>query len=138
MNDCIFCKIAAQEIPSEKVYENERFFAFLDIKPINPGHTLVIPKNHSRNLLEADEATLHELMPFVAKLARAVKIASGADGINIGINTEPAAGQVVFHTHIHIIPRFSDDGYHMWGGRDYEGKGDAKEMARKIAEVIEK
>jgi len=87
-------------------------------------------------MLETDEATLRELMPLVAKLARAVMTVVGANGINIGINNEPAAGQVVFHTHIHIIPRFSGDGYRMWGGKEYE-EGEEKALAEKIATEVE-
>ena len=103
--DCLFCKIISGEIPSAKVYEDEYSFAFLDINPINPGHTLLVPKRHFANLYETSDETLKELTPIIKKLAIAVKKAVSADGINIGMNNDPAAGQLVFHAHFHIIPR---------------------------------
>ncbi len=106
---CIFCKIIKGEVPCEKVYEDDKVFALLDLKPSNPGHTLVLPKNHSKNILEAskeDASALMESVKFIApKLMKAVK----AQGFNTIINTNKEAGQIIFHTHIHIIPRFAED-----------------------------
>ncbi len=131
--NCLFCKIAAGEIPAEKIYEDENFLAFLDVNPVNQGHTLVIPKKHSRNILEIGDETLKELTITVKKLSNKIKTALCADGINIIINNEPAAGQIIFHTHIHIIPRFADDGLKHWTGGEY-AEGEAKILAEKIRE----
>lgn len=119
-NDCIFCKIVRGEIPSQKIYEDEGAFAFLDIHPINRGHTLVIPKTHHENMFTAPEDVFTKLMGTVHLLAPKVKQAVGAEGINIGINNEAAAGQLVFHVHVHIIPRWSDDGHAQWHGNPYQ------------------
>ncbi|MBL1434183.1 HIT family protein [Candidatus Wolfebacteria bacterium] len=117
--DTIFEKILKGEIPAHKVYENEYTFAFLDIAPINKGHTLVIPKLPTRNILSVDQKTFGHVMETVRFLAPKIKEATGADGINIGINNEPAAGQVVFHLHVHIMPRFIGDGKKLWPGKEY-------------------
>lgn len=103
--DNIFSKIIAGTIPSHKVYEDEDTLAFMDVMPQAPGHLLVIPKSGSRNLLDADPATLSKLMPVVQKLAVAAKDAFDADGVFIAQFNEPAAGQTVFHLHFHVIPR---------------------------------
>lgn len=133
--DCLFCKIIRGEIPSAKVYEDEHSFAFLDIKPINPGHVLLIPKKHSLNLYEMPDETLRELAPTIKKLSIAIKKAVNADGINIGMNNDPAAGQLVFHSHIHIIPRFVGDGHEHWHGAPYQ-EGEISEVAEKIKKVL--
>jgi len=108
MND-LFLKISRREIPSACVYEDAHFFAFLDIQPCNKGHVLVIPKTYSRNIFDIDSHTFGDLSKVVHMLARAVRKATGASGVNIVMNNEPAAGQEVFHTHVHIIPRFEND-----------------------------
>ena len=119
-NDCIFCKIIKGEVPSEKIYEDEHTFAFLDIHPINRGHTLVIPKEHHENMYATPVETFSRLMESVHMLAPRVTQAVGSAGINIGINNERAAGQLVFHIHVHIIPRWSDDGHAQWHGNPYQ------------------
>lgn len=118
MEDCLFCKIIKGEIPCQKVYEDDTFFAFLDIHPINLGHTLLLPKNHHRNLFDLPTNILEKIGPLIKKIALAVREASCADGINIGWNNETAAGQVIFHSHIHIIPRFNNDGFVQWKGQE--------------------
>ncbi len=137
MEDCIFCKIVTGDIPSHKVYEDEDTYAFLDSGPVNPGHTLVIPKKHSPNALKMSAEDFSKLTRKIHTVAHAVKIATTADGINITFNNESAAGQVVFHTHAHIIPRFSDDGYTMWGSKSYQ-EGEAEEVAEKIKNALVK
>lgn len=102
----IFAKILRGEIPSHKVFEDDRTLAFMDVMPQGPGHTLVIPKAGSRNLLDADPAELGHLMAVVRKVAVAVKAAFRADGITVMQFNEPASGQTVFHLHFHVIPRF--------------------------------
>jgi histidine triad (HIT) family protein len=101
----IFAKILRGEIPCHKVYEDEHTLAFMDVMPQADGHTLVIPKSPSRNLLDADPAALGPLMASVQKVANAVRKAFGAEGILIKQFNEPAAGQTVFHLHVHILPR---------------------------------
>ena len=130
--DCLFCKIISGEIPSAKVYEDEYSFAFLDINPINPGHTLLVPKRHFANLYETSDETLKELTPIIKKLAIAVKKAVSADGINIGMNNDPAAGQLVFHAHFHIIPRHLEDGFRHWRGKRAYKDGEINQVAEKI------
>ncbi len=104
-DDNIFAKILRGEMPSHKVYENDDFIAFMDVMPQAPGHTLVVPKAPSRNLLDADTDTLQKLLPFTQRIARAVKKAFEADGVTIIQFNEPAGGQTVFHLHVHVIPR---------------------------------
>ena len=101
----IFAKILRGEIPCTKVYEDEHTIAFMDIMPQADGHTLVVPKAASVNMLDAEPATFGPLFATVQKIARAVKIGMGADGIVITQFNEAAAGQTVFHLHVHIVPR---------------------------------
>jgi len=116
--ECIFCKIIAGEIPCYKVYEDDKFLAFLDIYPVNPGHVLVIPKEHHDNIFTLPNEIASQYFVVVKRIAEIVKNTMNADGINIGMNNLSAAGQVVFHSHIHVIPRFSGDGLNHWGNRD--------------------
>lgn len=101
----IFAKILRGEIPAHKVYEDEHFVAFMDVMPQATGHTLVLPKAASRNLLDADAAVLAKLLPVVQRVATAAKSAFAADGVTIIQFNEAAAGQTVFHLHVHVIPR---------------------------------
>ena len=105
-NNCIFCAIAAGEIPSFKVYEDELVVAYLDINPFSEGHTLVIPKAHSEGLLDTPDATLAEIVVRVKKVAAHLKAALPCDGFNILQNNGEAAGQTVRHVHFHIVPRY--------------------------------
>lgn len=102
----IFAKILRGEIPSHRVYEDDAVVAFMDVMPQGPGHTLVVPKAPSRNLLDADPTTLGPLFAIVQKVARAVKKTFGADGVTVMQFNEPASGQTVYHLHVHVIPRF--------------------------------
>ena len=106
MDNCIFCKIISGEIPSSKVYEDDKVLAFLDISQATKGHTLVIPKEHVRNILEMSAETAETIFSRVPKIARAVQKATGAIGMNILNNNEEVAGQTVFHAHIHLVPRY--------------------------------
>lgn len=101
----IFAKILRGEIPSHKVYEDEHSLAFMDVMPQAAGHALVIPKQGSRNILDADPETLSRLIPVVQKVAIAAKAAFSADGVTVVQFNEPAAGQTVYHLHFHVIPR---------------------------------
>ena len=129
-NDCIFCAIAAGEIPSFKVYEDDLALAYLDINPFSKGHTLVIPKAHAAGLLDADDKMLSELILRVKKVAAQVKDKLGCDGFNILQNNGEAAGQTVRHIHFHIVPRWNGDPLAI-----ANSKGDMDEL-RALAERI--
>lgn len=105
-NTNIFAKILRGEIPCHKVYEDADALVFMDVMPQTPGHTLVVPKAPSRNLLDADPAVLAKVIPLVQKVATAAKAAFSADGISIAQFNEPAGGQTVFHLHFHVMPRY--------------------------------
>ena len=135
MDACLFCKIIQGEIPSAGVYEDDSSFAFLDIKPVNPGHTLLIPKEHYANLYELPDELLVTMAPVVKKLAVAIKKAANADGINIGMNNDPAAGQIIFHVHFQIIPRFSGDGHKAWTQGSYK-EGERQAMAERVMSAL--
>lgn len=107
--DCIFCKIANGQIPSNSVYEDEDFNVILDISPASKGHALILPKVHYDNAYEMDEAFAAKVFPLATKLAGAMKKALNCDGLNIVQNNEEAAGQTVFHFHMHLIPRYEGD-----------------------------
>lgn len=132
MTDCLFCKIIAGEIPSTKIYEDDNVLAFLDIRPVNIGHTLVIPKVHHMNLYETPDEDLSHMIAVVKKLSIAIKSALNADGINIEMNNDPVAGQIIFHTHIHIIPRFQGDGFTHWHGARGYNEGETDTVSTKI------
>ena len=130
---CIFCKIAQKEAPTNTVYEDEKVVAFMSIQPINVGHTLVIPKKHYENIYEIPEVTY--LYRIVKKLSHAVKKAVNAEGIRIVQNNGEAAGQVIFHLHVHIIPLNKDRPWiHHPENRDADA---LKDDARKIQHAIE-
>ncbi len=131
MQDCIFCKIVKSEIPSHKIYEDEDVLAFLDINPINPGHTLVIPKAHHENILDTPPDILCKLITTTQTVAPAVIAAVGTDGFHLDINNGATAGQVVFHAHFHIMPRFAGDGYELWKGRQ-ASQAELAEVAEKV------
>ncbi len=135
--NCLFCKIAKGEIPAQKVYENEDVMAFLDINPVNAGHTLVIPKTHFEHMLETPKDVFLKTMEAVHFLSPIIKEATNADGINIGINTLPAAGQEVFHLHVHIMPRFEGDGHKHWSGTPYKTEEEMKTVADRIRKRLE-
>jgi histidine triad (HIT) family protein len=108
---CTFCNIAQKEAPANIVYEDEKVIAFMSIRPINIGHTLVVPKKHYENIYEIPEDEVAHLYTVVKKIAHAVQKAVSAEGIRIVQNNGEAAGQVVFHMHVHIIPMNKD---HSW------------------------
>lgn len=137
MTDCIFCKIINGEIPSSPVYEDDHTIAFLDISPVNPGHTLVVPKRHCVNLEDMREEEIYHVFGIAKKLAPAIAAGVQADGFNIGMNNGKVAGQVVMHAHVHIMPRFSNDGLELWRGRSYE-TGQKEEVAKRIVMRLDK
>ncbi len=108
---CIFCNIISGEIPSYKVYEDDNFYAFLDISQATYGHTLVVPKQHFENLFAMPDFLLEKMLILVRDLASKIKTATNCKGINILNNNGEAAGQSVHHFHIHIIPRYDNDNF---------------------------
>jgi histidine triad (HIT) family protein len=131
---CIFCKIAQKEASASIVYEDEKVVAFLSIQPINVGHTLVVPKKHYEDIYGIPEEEVAYLYKIVKKLSRAIKKAVEAEGIRIVQNNGEAAGQVIFHLHVHIIPMNSDS---QWVHHLENRASDAlKDDARKIRQFI--
>lgn len=136
MDNCIFCKIIAGEIPSATVYEDDDFKAIMDIGPAAKGHVIILSKRHMANIYEIEEKTASRALLVASKIARAQKEALGCDGVNILQNNEEAAGQTVFHLHIHVIPRFKNDGVTIpWKNLSY-ADGEAAEYAEKIKAAI--
>lgn len=127
----IFAKIISGELPCHKVYEDETALVMMDIFPQSKGHTLVIPKAPSRNLLDADPAMLGAVMPLLQKVARAVQAATGADGLRLAQFNEAPAGQTVFHLHFHLIPVYDGVPLGAHGG----GKADDGELAALASEI---
>ncbi len=107
--NCIFCKIANGEIPSKTVYEDEHFRAILDLGPAAKGHTLILPKNHYKNIFELPEETAAEAFKLAKKLGTQLVEKLHSDGLNVVQNNGETAGQTVFHFHMHLIPRYEDD-----------------------------
>ena len=108
-DDCIFCKIANGEIPSATIYEDDDFRAFLGLNPATRGHALLVPKDHFANLFELDEEHAQKAILLAKKLGTRMKKELGCDGLNLIQNNGEAAGQTVFHFHMHLIPRYRDD-----------------------------
>lgn len=133
--DCIFCKIISGEIPSTKIYEDEETLAFLDIAPVNSGHTLVIPKKHFENLEDVAEADLYSVIKTVKKVGKAIKESISQNGYNVGLNNGLGSGQLVPHIHFHIMPRRAGDGHKLWSQGKYE-EGEAEAMAEKIKQAL--
>jgi len=131
---CVFCKIVQKEAPANVVYEDDKVIAFMSIQPINVGHTLVVPKKHYENIYEIPEDEVAYLYRIVKKLSYAVQKAVNAEGIRIVQNNGAAAGQVVFHLHVHIIP--------MSKGRQWvhypenRGADELQDDAKKIRQFI--
>lgn len=136
MNDCIFCKIANGEIPSSTIYEDKQFRVILDLSPAAPGHALILPKSHFRNIFDIDEDTAARCFGLAKKIACTAKSALNCDGINIVQNNEPVAGQTVFHFHMHIIPRYTDDGQSISWTPGTSDPDTQKDIAKKIASKL--
>ena len=128
-DDCIFCKIGKGEIPSATIYENSDFRVFLDVAPANRGHALIIPKDHADNIFQLDGETAGKLFSLATVVARAIKEETGCEGMNIVQNNGAVAGQTVNHFHLHLIPRYENDGQHiLW---------DPKEVSQEELEEIQ-
>lgn len=131
--NCIFCKIVAGEIPSTKIYEDELVYAFLDISPINPGHVLVIPKEHHESASTIPEAIAGRMFHVGARIGIALKRLDAYDAYNLHLADGAAAGQVVMHAHLHVVPRGVEDHFH-WNWRQMPYADDAARNA--LAEEI--
>lgn len=135
--DCIFCKIANGQIPSSTVYEDEDFRVILDVAPAAKGHSLILPKQHSDNLWELGEEERKKVLDIAAKVSKGQKKALSCDGVNLLQNNGLAAGQSVFHFHMHLIPRYTDDNMDIpWACLSYE-EGEAEQVAASIREAME-
>ncbi len=134
--ECIFCAIVAGKIPAAKVYENDHVFAFMDIAPANPGHLLIIPKEHYRNIFDMPAEVGSKIMEAAVPLAASIREALNPDGLNLFQSNEAAGFQTVFHFHLHLIPRWDGDPLRLpWK----PSEGDIEEIgqiAAKIREVL--
>ncbi|MGM5482941.1 MAG: HIT family protein [Nanobdellota archaeon] len=130
--DCIFCKIIQDEIPGEKLYENENTLAIMDINPANKGHVLVIPKEHYETFTDLPDEIAAGLSKTTKKMAEAVNKATKTEGFNIVINNKKVAGQLVPHVHFHIIPRYENDGIDMSVKHKKYEDGELEDYAEKI------
>ena len=137
MNDCLFCKIAAGEIPSTRVWEDDLCVAFLDIGPLVPGHALVVPKAHHRAVTEAPDDLLAHLLSVARRIAAAQKSALGATGVNVITNDGESAGQTVPHLHFHVVPQYEND-RHVWNWtpRPYADPAVPADLAARLAAAL--
>ena len=133
-DDCIFCKIAAGEFPSNTIYEDDEFRVILDLGPASTGHALILPKNHYDDVCTLDREAAAKVLPLAARIGEAMKKSLGCTGFNLVQNNGRSAGQTVFHFHVHVIPRYE-------GGPDMvswePGKPTADEMARTAEQIRE-
>jgi len=133
VSGCLFCQIARGERPSHTIFAGDGVVAFLDIFPCTPGHTLVIPRQHYATLAEMPAEEVGKLFQVAAMVAAKVQSALGAAGFNMGINNGKASGQEVFHVHVHIIPRYPDDGGgSMKSVAHFKGKETVEQIAAKL------
>jgi len=136
-DECIFCKILRGEIPCFKVYEDDDVLAFMDVNPVAPGHVLVIPKHHSRDILETPPEWVGKAFAGAGRVARAVQKSLAPDGINIVQANGPGAKQSVFHLHVHVIPRAMGDGLTMNWELEPGDMAAIGQLAEKIAINVE-
>lgn len=136
MDDCLFCKIVANKIPSSRVYEDGDLLAFMDIQPVESGHLLIIPKTHCQYMSEVPDETLTKIMLLAKKLQKALRISEiKAEDINLFLADGVLANQEVPHFHLHLIPRYKNDGFGFKFREDYKIKP-ARELLDKQAQEI--
>jgi len=129
MEDCIFCKIIKGELPSSKIYEDNELLAFMDVQPVNKGHVLIIPKKHKALMAELDDKILGNVIALANKINQAIRESDiKSEGINLFLADGEAAGQEVFHVHLHIIPRFQKDGFGFIFPEEYKDKPQREEL----------
>jgi len=137
MSDCIFCKIVEKQIPAAIVYEDDDILVFMDIGPIIKGHALVISKQHYETVAETPDSVVAKLHVTAKRIADAQLNGLAADGVNILQNNGKASGQEVSHIHVHVIPRFDEDGHHWnWKPRKYENSEEMMELACKMQKQL--
>lgn len=138
MSDCIFCKIINGEIPSQTIYEDDEFKVILDAFPASKGHALVLPKQHYANIYALPTDVAGRLFALAQKVAKAMENLDGLVGLNVLQNNGTKAGQTVFHFHMHLIPRFEDDGITIkWNNEKY-ADGEIEEVKSRILEYMDK
>lgn len=136
--NCIFCKIAAGEIPSETVYEDEQFRAILDLGPATPGHTLILPKEHFQDVTELGDEYAANVLKVAAKIGKAMKAGLGCQGFNLVQNNGEVAGQTVMHFHMHVIPRYAQgEEMVLWDPKSVK-REELEEEGAKIRNAMEK
>lgn len=135
VDDCLFCKIITGDVPSVRIYENDNVIAFMDIMPVREGHCLIIPKEHSNDLLDASPEAIAAVASASVAIANAVKKATNADGIRVVQLNGAAAGQTVFHYHMHIIPTMEGDSF-VPHGRGQQNVEELQKMAEKIKSYL--
>ena len=136
-DDCIFCKLANGEIPTNVLYEDDVVKVIFDAEPVSRGHVLILPKEHFDNIYSIDDNTAGHVFQVAAKLSRAIKQSLECEGINILQNNEEPAGQTVFHFHMHIIPRYADDGFDMIFNHGKITNEKVKELRDKIQSKLD-
>ena len=136
MDNCIFCKIANGEIPSATLYEDTDFRVILDLNPASKGHALILPKKHAANLFELPDEIAGKAMILAKKMAADLKNGLNSDGIHVLQNNGEAAGQTVFHFHMHLIPRYAEDGLHMNWKPGVLTEETKQEILSKVAKYI--
>ncbi|MFH1661545.1 MAG: HIT domain-containing protein [Candidatus Falkowbacteria bacterium] len=129
--DCIFCKIVAGEIPSHKIYEDDKVMAFLDILPISPGHTIVVPKTHVSDLENLEDGVLCAMTIAIKKIGKAVMEGLDVKGYSVFLDNKDAANQHVPHAHFHLVPRKEGDNLARWPQSGY-AEGEAEEVVESI------
>lgn len=133
---CIFCDIVAGTEKAEILFDDEKVLAFLDIRPFNYGHSLVIPKKHYENFSDVTEEDLFPMIKSVQEISKAIKSSLNADGFNVLSNNGAAAGQTIYHCHFHIIPRFNSDGFKFKMNLKEYSEEEMKEVAFKIKKYL--
>ncbi|MET3037173.1 HIT family protein [Chryseobacterium sp. NRRL B-14859] len=140
MEDCVFCKIIKRELPASIVFENDIVIAFMDIQPVNPGHVLVVPKEHKELITELDKELTGELIKVGTQINSAIrKSGIKCEGINYFLADGEAAGQEIFHVHLHVFPRYSGDGFGLQQSEEYyhlPKREELEETAQSIFEYL--
>jgi len=137
MPDCVFCKIVKGDIPCAKILETEELIAFLDINPVRPGHTLIVPKIHAETLFDLPPDSAEKVVRAMQHVGRALMKATNAAGMNVIQNNYPASGQEVPHIHWHLIPRHDGDGLKFWPQGSYTSMEDMSAMAKSVRDALD-
>ena len=135
-DNCIFCKLANGVFPTNKLYEDDDFTVILDASPANKGHALIIPKQHYANLFEIDDEVSSKVLPLAKRIAAAVKEETNSDGINIVQNNGTAAGQTVFHFHVHVIPRYDSDDFNIGWPQGEPDNNEQTALAERLSKKL--